>query len=183
MCLMPYATNKGADQPPHPRSPISAFIVHCLDKVMSLVSVTKFSSLMLASVAEQASLSLTWSETPEDTFSHGVARIYVVCWRTVTHTCVGKRGKELKPNVGRNHAQVLIKFRIDSWMNKIIQIELKIKIFWGNKKAKTLLYTWSKASEEHRNGWCESYLVAESGDRLYYLIPFHLIRLSLSFHK
>ena len=26
---------------------------------------------MLASIAEQASLSLTWSEIPEDTFSHG----------------------------------------------------------------------------------------------------------------
>ena len=28
---------------------------------------------MLASVAEQASLSLTWSETPVDTFSHDEA--------------------------------------------------------------------------------------------------------------
>ena len=34
---------------------ISAFVVCCLDSVMSLVSVTKISSLMLASVAEQAS--------------------------------------------------------------------------------------------------------------------------------
>ena len=42
---------------------------------MSLVSVTKISSFVLASVAEQASLSLTWSETPEDTFSHGNAYI------------------------------------------------------------------------------------------------------------
>ena len=42
---------------------------HYLDSVMSLVSVTKSSSLMLVSVAEQASLSLAWSETPEDTFS------------------------------------------------------------------------------------------------------------------
>ena len=30
---------------------------------------------MLASVAEQASLSLTWSETPEDTFSHDEAQM------------------------------------------------------------------------------------------------------------
>ena len=42
----------------------------CLDSVMSLVFVTKISSLMLVSVTEQASLSLTWSETPEDMFSH-----------------------------------------------------------------------------------------------------------------
>ena len=46
-----------------------------LHSVMSLVSVTKISSLMVASVAEQASLSLTWSETPEDTFSHVAAHI------------------------------------------------------------------------------------------------------------
>ena len=74
-CLMSYANNKGADQPAHPRSLISAFVVRCLDNVMSLVSVTKISSLMLASVAEEASLSLTWSETPDDTFSHDEAHL------------------------------------------------------------------------------------------------------------
>ena len=30
-CLMPYANNKGADQPAHPRSLISTFVVRCLD--------------------------------------------------------------------------------------------------------------------------------------------------------
>ena len=54
-CLMSYANSKGADQPAHPHSLISAFVVRCLDSVMSLVSVTKISSLMLASVAEQVS--------------------------------------------------------------------------------------------------------------------------------
>ena len=68
---MSYANNKGADQ----RSLISAFVVRCLDSVMSLVSVTEISSLMLASLAEQASLSPTWSETPEDTFSHDDAQL------------------------------------------------------------------------------------------------------------
>ena len=62
----------------HPRSLISAFVVRCLDRVMSLVSVTKISSLMLASVAEQANLILTWSETPEDRFSRDVAQFYYV---------------------------------------------------------------------------------------------------------
>ena len=74
-CLMSYANNKGTDQPVHLRNLISAFAVRCLDSVMSLFSVTKISSLMLASVAEQANLSLTWSETPEDTFSHDKAHI------------------------------------------------------------------------------------------------------------
>ena len=76
--LMSYANNKGADQPAHPCSLISAFVVHCLDNVMSLVSVTKISSLMLVSVAEQVSLSLTWLETPEDRFSHDEAQIFAV---------------------------------------------------------------------------------------------------------
>ena len=73
---MSYANNKGADQPAHPRSLISAFAFHCLDSVMTLVSVTKILCLMLASVAEQAGSSLTWSETPEDTFSHDEAQFY-----------------------------------------------------------------------------------------------------------
>ena len=72
-CLMSYANNKVADQPAHPRSLVSIFVFRCLDSVMSLVHVTK----MLASVAEQASLSLTWSETPEDTFSHDEAQMHV----------------------------------------------------------------------------------------------------------
>ena len=52
---------------------------------MSLVSVTKISSLMLDSVAEQVSLSLTWSKTPKDMFSHDKAQIYlaVIGWLVV----------------------------------------------------------------------------------------------------
>ena len=33
---------------------------------------------MLVSVDEQASLSLTWSETPEDTFSHDEAQVDIL---------------------------------------------------------------------------------------------------------
>ena len=42
-CLMSYANNKGADQPAHPRSLISAFIVRCLDSIISLDSVAGIS--------------------------------------------------------------------------------------------------------------------------------------------
>ena len=48
---------------------ISTFVVRCLDSVMSLV---------LASVAEEASLSLTWSENSEDTFSHAEAQVFKI---------------------------------------------------------------------------------------------------------
>ena len=45
MCLMSYAKNKGTDQPAHPRSLISAFIVHCLDSIISLDSIAEISRL------------------------------------------------------------------------------------------------------------------------------------------
>ena len=42
--------NKGADQPAHLCSLISAFVIHCLDSVIPLVSISKFSSLYLANL-------------------------------------------------------------------------------------------------------------------------------------
>ena len=44
---MLYANNKGADQPAHPCSLISTFIVRCLDSIIPLVSISKISSLYL----------------------------------------------------------------------------------------------------------------------------------------
>ena len=73
--FLPYANNKDADQPAQSRSLIIAFIVRCLDSIIPLVPISKISSLKLASVAEQASLSLTWSKTPEDMFSCGEAQM------------------------------------------------------------------------------------------------------------
>ena len=52
-----------------------SYVVRCLDSIMSLVSVTKISSLMLVSVAAQACLCLAWSETPEDMFWCFVAHL------------------------------------------------------------------------------------------------------------
>ena len=75
MCLMSYANNKGADQPVHPRSLISAFDVRCLDSIISLDSIAEISRLYLTSVAVQDGLCPAWSETSEDMFSHGVAHI------------------------------------------------------------------------------------------------------------
>ena len=45
MCLMSYANNKGADQPAHPRSLISAFAVRCLASIISLDSIAVISRL------------------------------------------------------------------------------------------------------------------------------------------
>ena len=75
---MSYANNNGTDQPAHTRSLISAFVVCCLDSIISLDSIAEISRLGLVSVAEQASLSLTWSETSEDMFSHDEAHLILV---------------------------------------------------------------------------------------------------------
>ena len=52
----------------HPRSLISGFIVRCLDSIMPPLVIAEISRLYLVSVAEQAGLSLTWSQTPKTGF-------------------------------------------------------------------------------------------------------------------
>ena len=75
MCLMPYANNKGADQPAHPRSLISTFVVRCLDSMICIHAISNDSRFSLASVAEQVGLNLTCSKIPEDTFSRDAAHM------------------------------------------------------------------------------------------------------------
>ena len=75
MFHIPYANNKGADQPAHPRSLISTFVVHCLDSMICILALSKVSRFLLASVAEQAGLNLTWSKISEDMFSRDVAQV------------------------------------------------------------------------------------------------------------
>ena len=41
--FMPYANNKGADQPAHLRSLISAFVVRCLDSIIPLLAIAEIS--------------------------------------------------------------------------------------------------------------------------------------------
>ena len=66
--FLPYANNKGADQPAHPRSLISTFIVRCLDSIISLVSISEISNLYVASVSAKAGMGITWSKTPKTGF-------------------------------------------------------------------------------------------------------------------
>ena len=56
--FMPYANKKDADQPAHPRSLISAFVVRCLDSIIPVLAKPEISRFCLVSVAEQAGLSL-----------------------------------------------------------------------------------------------------------------------------
>ena len=43
MCLMPYANNKGADQPAHPHNLISTTVVRCLDSMICILAISKVS--------------------------------------------------------------------------------------------------------------------------------------------
>ena len=60
MCLMPYANNKGADQPAH--------VVRCLESMICVLALSKVSRFQLVSVAEQTGLNLTWLKTPKTGF-------------------------------------------------------------------------------------------------------------------
>ena len=62
---MAYANDKGAA---HPLSLISIFVVLCLDSIIPLLATSEISRIYLASEAEQASLSLTWSNIPKTGF-------------------------------------------------------------------------------------------------------------------
>ena len=79
---MPYANNKGVDQPAYPHSLISTFVGCCLESMICILPLSKVSRFLLVSVAEQAGLNLTWLKIPEDTFSRDVAQIkpcYSLC--------------------------------------------------------------------------------------------------------
>ena len=95
MCLISYANNKVADQPAHPRSLISAFVVSCLDSIISLDSMAEMSRLYIASVATQAGLCLAWSESPEDTFYRVVVQLYI-SWFHFESQTTGKKAPDTR---------------------------------------------------------------------------------------
>ena len=65
---MPYVNNKDADLPAHARSLICAFDLHCLDSIIPLLAIAEISRLQLASVAAEAGLCFTKSQTPKTGF-------------------------------------------------------------------------------------------------------------------
>ena len=62
-CLRRFVNNKGADQPAHRRSLISAFVFRFLESIISKLATSEISTLLLVSVAEQVCLNLALSET------------------------------------------------------------------------------------------------------------------------
>ena len=60
--------NTGADQPAHPRSLISAFVIRFFESIISRLATSKISIFELVFVVEQVGLNHTLSETPETNF-------------------------------------------------------------------------------------------------------------------
>ena len=77
--LVLYATNKGADQPAHPRSLSSTFVGRCLDSIISLVSIFAISWLLTCFYSWAEWFESYLVKTPEDRFSHDEAQIITKC--------------------------------------------------------------------------------------------------------
>ena len=65
---MGFANNKGADEPARLRRQISAFIISLMECIISRLATNEVSIFHLVSVAEQAGLNLTFSETSKTDF-------------------------------------------------------------------------------------------------------------------
>ena len=68
-----YANNKDADQPAHQRRLISVFVIHCLDSIISLVSIPKISNLWPSLCGCPGWLVSYMVANPKDRFPHDEA--------------------------------------------------------------------------------------------------------------
>ena len=73
-----FANNKGADQPVHPCSLISAFVICLLESIISRLATSKLSIFYLVSVAEESGLSLILSETGRQVLSRPGPYVYKI---------------------------------------------------------------------------------------------------------
>ena len=64
-CLRGFVNNNCADQPAHPHSLISAFVIHFLESIVCRLATNKISIFELVSVAEENGVG-----NPEDRFPH-----------------------------------------------------------------------------------------------------------------
>ena len=73
--VLPYANSKGEDQPAHPHSLISSFVIHRLDNIIPLLAVAGISSL--CSWADRFESYVV--ANPEDRFSRNEAQFWYTC--------------------------------------------------------------------------------------------------------
>ena len=84
-----FANNKGEDQPVHPHSLVSSFVIHVLERIISKLAAKEISIFMLGSIAEETGFSLVLSETPKTGFVARLGPAYVTMNATINEmTCV-----------------------------------------------------------------------------------------------
>ena len=86
---MPYANNKGTDQPAHPRSLISTFVVLCLNSMIRILAISKVSRHKLVSIYAGWFESLLVAK-PEDRFSRDIAQIIAILFESITYIVIKK---------------------------------------------------------------------------------------------
>ena len=134
-----YVNNSGADQPAHPHSLISPFVICCLGSIISLISFFAISRFSLACVAEQASLESYLVENPEDRFSHDEAQIFHFrLWNC----------QQFK-NVW---ARILVTLMNQRWRLRLHQI----RILSHHKAWRSCRRKYRRASLPHRVSWSRS---------------------------
>ena len=79
-CLRGFANNTGADQPKHPLSLISAFVIRFLEEsIICKLATDEISISNQACVAKETALSLALSETPKTGFVASRSRLWSTC--------------------------------------------------------------------------------------------------------
>ena len=66
--LQGFVNNKGANQPAHPCSLISIFVIRFLESIIRKLATGEISVFLLVSVAKETGLKLALSETPKTGF-------------------------------------------------------------------------------------------------------------------
>ena len=87
-CLRGFANDKDADQPVHPRSLISVFVICFSESNIPKLATNKISMFCLVSVAEQAGMSLTWLQTPKTGFVATMAHMKCHKSDMLTNHCI-----------------------------------------------------------------------------------------------
>ena len=63
-----FMNSKGADQPVHPRSPISAYAIHLIENIESKLATSELAIFQVISVAPQFGLRMAWLENLKTDF-------------------------------------------------------------------------------------------------------------------
>ena len=107
-----FANNKGVDQPVHPRSLISAFVIRLLGSKIIQLAASELSIFKLVSVAEQDGLTLAIRETPKTGF---LAMRHILLYAYTMHNKFSNCLVWVSPSTSDLEADHLTRFSIKKY--------------------------------------------------------------------